>query len=747
MTGFSDSQWLPNLEDSSSSSALFPDVVDQAEFPQTLGSSDSFFFFDSLLDNNIEDSSPTLPFGIKENSQNGKVPIPRTSTPTEWSDRCRVSQACKPCHGLKTKCSGHRPTCRRCEEMQLDCNYGDRKRERTARRIEDLNAHIDKLETTLRDLYPSLGTQSASQVDQALRRTPNHEVLQTFPDLAELHDEHGDRLVALDHADEDFNRDRKLQELGFMGEHSEVAWLYRLKSTLAQDVTTFPIPEEESSGLAITSMNYYSTDGDVEIRHDVGILERPDKSVADKLIHTYFQAIHPSFPLLGKTTFLAQYQVFYADPAVRPGRQWLAVLNLIFATAAVHLSGLQVEGDPGNYSHLDYFSRAWRLSIGKTSLQEDPNLQQVQIELTTRLTKNLGSRSWRFCGLAIRSALAMALNLRLDSQRVAPLSKEVRYRLWWTLYTLDTSLSAITGRPPGIGGTYSTTPLPIPFEEGNLNSSHVLKCIEDRTARKSLIKRLLRSKGDGGTTHQSMDRDGSRSTKRPLDETNPPIVAEAPPPPPSDSLCFFYTTSLSIIMREALDSIYAPCAAYKSWANIDTMISTLNKKADTWLDSLPRPYHFQTPSELGPLKRQRLKLAFQFYSTKIFITRPCLRRFMASLSKAPDDTDASSGSMRLICIEATCHLLDLLPDEPDLAWLHVHCARWSVLHHLMQAITVVLTDSFICTKMGTTSTRLVPPIFQKARAWLKEMSRVDLSAHNAWTLSSDLRHIIPWHII
>jgi hypothetical protein len=200
-------------------------------------------------------------------------------------------------------------------------------------------------------------------------------------------------------------------------------------------------------------------------------------------------------------------------------------------------------------------------------------------------------------------------------------------------------------------------------------------------------------------------------------------------------------------MRKAIDSIYAPRAAYKSWADIDIMISSLNNKADSWLDSLPRPYDFRNPSEVGPLKRQRLKLALQFYSTKIFITRPCLRRSMASLSKAPDDTDTPADPMRLICIEATCHLIDLLPDEPDLAWLQVHCSRWSALHYLMQAITVVLTDSFICTKLGTTSTKLVPPIFQKARAWLKEMSRVDSSAHNAWVLSSDLGHIIPWHAI
>ncbi|KAJ5550188.1 hypothetical protein N7461_004886 [Penicillium sp. DV-2018c] len=741
MAEFPDSQWLPNLGDGSNPSALFPDVFDHAEIPQALGSSDSFFFFDGLIENNNEDSSPTLPFRLKAESQNPKVPIPRTSIPTERSNRCRVSQACKPCHGLKTKCSGHRPTCRRCEELQLDCNYGDRKRERTARRIEDLNAHINKLEAMLRDLYPSLDTQSAQQVDQALRRSSNSELaLQALSDLAELYDEPEDRLVALDYADEDFNR--------FMGEHSEVAWLYRLKSTLARDVTMPPRPEGESGRLDIASMNYYNTDWDVEIRHDVGLSEKPDQSVAYKLIHIYFQSIHPSFPLLGKTTFLAQYRMFYADPTARPGRQWLAVLNLIFATAAVHLSSLRTEGDPDDYSHLVYFSRAWTLSIGKTSLQEDPNLQQVQIEVLVAfylLANGQINRSWKFCGLAIRSALAMGLNLRLDSQRVAPLSKEVRYRLWWTLYMLDTYLSAITGRPPGIDGSSSTTPLPMPFEEGNLNSSHVLKCIEDRSARKSLVMRLLRSKAEGDIKHQSMDSDDTRSKKRPLDEAAPPIVAETPPP--SDSLCFFYTASLSIIMREAIDTIYAPRAAYKSWADINIMMSTLNNKADSWLDSLPRPYHFQSTGEVGPLKRQRLRLAFQFYSTKIFITRPCLRRFMDSLSKAPDDTDTSSVSMRLTCIEATCHLLDLLPDKPDLAWLNVHCARWSAIHHLMQAISVVLTDSFICTKMGTTSTRLVPPIFQKARAWLKEMSTVDSSAHNAWTLSSEFKHIIPWHII
>jgi hypothetical protein len=67
---------------------------------------------------------------------NPKVAIPRAPGSFEQSNtNKRVGHACESCREQKTKCSGDRPVCQRCQELGLTCLYGDRKRERTAKSL------------------------------------------------------------------------------------------------------------------------------------------------------------------------------------------------------------------------------------------------------------------------------------------------------------------------------------------------------------------------------------------------------------------------------------------------------------------------------------------------------------------------------------------------------------------------------------------------------------------------------------
>lgn len=71
-----------------------------------------------------------------DRSMNAKVPIPRTASTSTWTSSGRVSRACENCREQKAKCSGHRPTCQRCQEAGVLCSYGDRKREKMAKCVE-----------------------------------------------------------------------------------------------------------------------------------------------------------------------------------------------------------------------------------------------------------------------------------------------------------------------------------------------------------------------------------------------------------------------------------------------------------------------------------------------------------------------------------------------------------------------------------------------------------------------------------
>jgi hypothetical protein len=190
-----------------------------------------------------------------------------------------------------------------------------------------------------------------------------------------------------DFTEEDFNRDLRTQATGFLGGHSEIAWLYRLRRELEQSQRSATTGQETVSQDqrtyrdSITTMNYSADESDLPIDMNVDVFDVPPWKIAGDLVNRYFHIVHPSFPIISRTLFVKQFTSFYSKTDVRPGKRWLAILNLILAIASRY-RGL-VYGDNGKGEHYDdlkYFCRAWKLNTADFALANHPNLQQVQVE-------------------------------------------------------------------------------------------------------------------------------------------------------------------------------------------------------------------------------------------------------------------------------------------------------------------------------------------------------------------------------
>lgn len=186
----------------------------------------------------------------------------------------------------------------------------------------------------------------------------------------------------IDYIDEDYNRDEKVQALGFVGEHSEIAWLYRLKRELDNDSLAAATPESaaQNDRPSVASANFFLDDARILVIDDVDLSQKPSPAAAEKLVECYFEIVHPTFPIIGKATFWGQYKAFYSNPLVRPGKRWMAILNLIFALAAKYSYLFQEDTEDTQEDHVVFFSRAWKLSMSDVALLDHPNLQQVQVE-------------------------------------------------------------------------------------------------------------------------------------------------------------------------------------------------------------------------------------------------------------------------------------------------------------------------------------------------------------------------------
>ena len=565
--------------------------------------------------------------------------------------------------------------------------------------------------------------------------------------------------------------------MGFVGEHSEIAWLYRLKRNLDKDNLAAATPDSVSpkdswDRHSVASVNFFLDDSQILVIDGVDLMQRPPQAVADKLVDRYFQIIHPSFPIIGKVTFWGQYESFYSSPFIRPGKRWMAILNLIFALA-VRYSELAHENvdDTIHQDHVVYFSRAWKLSMSDVALLDHPNLQQVQVEgltsfyllsvgqinryvisLLSNLVRRLGwsinsdlhpflslpsIRSWRIGGISVRSAVTMGLNLRNESNSIGHISKETRYRVWWSLYTLDASLSAMTGRPPSSNVEFCTTPLPVPFMEEQFRDETIAQIITDQEARNVFMGIFSTNRWGRSQTESSVtpEQPGNLTPNR-NKQCEQLAFSSMETLTPNISLYFLYFVELGLTMRESVDTLYAPGAARKSWREVEAAISALNSKADAWLSKLPETFRFTGPQGDVAFERQISSLAFRYYSTKLIIMQPCLRH--AARQGGTPSPGNFCDMMTDQCVDIATQMLALLPEPPDSSWLYHIAPWWCVLHYLMQAMTVLLTELFLRARPGTLQYRKVQESVDKGNRWLSDMSGRDACSQRAWLVCNDI---------
>lgn len=205
-------------------------------------------------------------------------------------------------------------------------------------------------------------------------------------------------IGSLDNIDEDYNRSTASRATGFLGKNSEVVWMQRLKRWANDPSDGNSSPKsyqptergvrplsEQATGLGGTKFQsasdstYHCDDLPVIVTEQVDPFELPPKTVADRLFQSYLDTVHPAFPILGKSTFVSQYQTFNHREALNTGNNWRAILNVIFAIAAKYSHLIQAEWRGDERDHLVYFTRARMLGFDGESIFAHPELQHIQV--------------------------------------------------------------------------------------------------------------------------------------------------------------------------------------------------------------------------------------------------------------------------------------------------------------------------------------------------------------------------------
>ena len=192
-------------------------------------------------------------------------------------------------------------------------------------------------------------------------------------------------MDAVDRVYEDINRNENSRATGYIGKGSDITWMQRLQQeaeertqgqfgTSASRKNHSPVHQPSSHAL-----NYHLDDLDIGTTEPVQIYWTPPRALADQLMETYMQMVHPHFPIINRPNFVVQYNKSF-DEASFPGDKWLAILNMIFAIAIqyAHSTKMTYLGDPQN--PLSYLTRARMLCMNGDDVFRHPDLQQVQVE-------------------------------------------------------------------------------------------------------------------------------------------------------------------------------------------------------------------------------------------------------------------------------------------------------------------------------------------------------------------------------
>src|SRR5258706_15133242 len=98
-------------------------------------------------------------------------------------------------------------------------------------------------------------------------------------------------------------------------------------------------------------------------------------------------------------------------------------------------------------------------------------------------------------GLAIRHAMALGLHVRSKAKDLTDVDKEIRYRIWWSLYSMERLLDELTGRPSCVSDRDISAPIPINVEEDQFDHHQQLYFNPNMSDESSICLSPMQHKG------------------------------------------------------------------------------------------------------------------------------------------------------------------------------------------------------------------------------------------------------------
>ncbi|KAI2624546.1 fungal-specific transcription factor domain-containing protein [Hypomontagnella submonticulosa] len=406
--------------------------------------------------------------------------------PKPRQKRVQVARACDWCRIHRIKCDNHLP-CSNCKKRRGQCNQGAIE----VRTLPHAYRKIERLESRVRELEQELENERRAKRPGIALNTPHTTPpSSTSPGSSNL----GIARASSPLSDHESSSERKRSPEGvhvrtarsqqetWYGPSSLLYFIRRvntfLNTSLQQsrpinrmlpDSTDklFDGPPEEEQG-------HQSTSAAGQNPVAAGSFLTPTQE--EYFVGLYWQTFHTTHLVLDEVVFKEHYQSLWAVSG--RGRKSSALVDIVIALCLQygHANGsaasLRVNGNDATVVSRWYYQRCQKLL---TNELESPTLLTLQCHILSSVYLCWGffpNMADSTCTLAVRTAYM--LGLHLDPPPEMPQrEREMRKRLWWTLYVLDSKLSMKLGRPFLLDHTNITCSLPRDDHEAATSSGSV----------------------------------------------------------------------------------------------------------------------------------------------------------------------------------------------------------------------------------------------------------------------------------
>ncbi|CBX93466.1 hypothetical protein IAQ61_009158 [Plenodomus lingam] len=670
-----------------------------------------------------------------------KVAIPRLQKQGPGQgvskDRRRVPRACTGCRSHKIKCTGERPQCRHCATTSRECVYIMPRKDR----LKIVTLRCSQMAKLLKTLKDNVGVEDNVKIADILESVEE--------DISDLHQTAGISNVesdtyasqdsrdytgeeydgdvdthSLDLLDENLLEDGRARATGFVGMNSELQWLRAVALAPRERIDEQPAgpstqrkPSCVPPGEQVNSFSFWADHDSVDLDVYIDPYELPQRDAAERLLQCYMLKVHDSFPILQRKTFEGHFRVYFTalqtGNAMHTSPKWQAILNLVFAIGAKYSHLVKANWRADERDHLVYQSRARAFVLNESTFTSPADVLQIQgLGLLAFYWLSIGqvSRAWTIIGMALRAAYSLGLHLRNEDPSASPVKRENLARTWWSLYSLERTLSIITGRPSIIVDSYCSVPLPAPVPEGTTSEE---------------LEAAHRMQKESATMLHAASPTFSVSSSTAFDFSNNAAAVEA-----NSGSYFRAVVQLSAITRNILTSLYSAGTSLRPSSEIQQQTGQLVRCLDQWITALPAEFNSQYPcSEVGnKFSRERMLLGFQVCSARILLTRPYLWQSWKEAREA-----SFAKRMGNMCIEAAKSVVESLPDDPRPELIYDLGPWWCIVHHLMQAISVFFLG-ILCS--SSEESRRLEIFVTKSLRWLEAMQ--DPTAERAHTIALGL---------